>query len=46
MFAEIRNLFDKEYIASHSVRDNAGIDDEILHPGEPISAYLGLKVSL
>ncbi len=46
LFAEIRNIFDKEYISTHSVRNTATVDDEILNPGAPISAYIGLKVRM
>jgi len=45
-FAELRNLTDKKYVSSHSVRDIAAEDAAILHAGEPRSVYFGLKVSL
>ncbi|WP_323846957.1 TonB-dependent receptor family protein [Microbulbifer magnicolonia] len=43
VFAEMKNLTDKEYIARHSVRDIAAVDAAILHPGEPLSAYAGVE---
>ena len=45
-YAELRNLTDKKYVSSHSVRDIAFEDDAILNAGEPRSVYFGLKVSL
>ncbi|WP_158972554.1 TonB-dependent receptor domain-containing protein [Paraglaciecola sp. L3A3] len=45
-YAEIRNLTDKKYVSSHSVRDIAAADAAILNAGEPRSVYLGLKISL
>lgn len=43
VFAEIRNLFDRDYIATHSVQANAASDAAILFPGEPRSAYVGFE---
>jgi iron complex outermembrane receptor protein len=45
-FIDIQNIGDKEYIASHGVRDSAAIDADILNPGAPLSAYLGLQMQL
>ena len=44
MFVEVRNLLDEEYVATHSVRDAAAATDELLNPGEPLSAYAGVRV--
>lgn len=44
VFGEIRNLTDEDYIAMFSVRDSAGPTDAILTPGEPRSAYVGVKL--
>lgn len=46
VFAEVRNLFDRDYIATHSVRAVAAEDDAILSPGAPLSAYLGIEYRL
>jgi iron complex outermembrane receptor protein len=43
VFADLRNLGDEDYIASHGVRDVAGSNDAILNPGEPRSLYLGFQ---
>jgi iron complex outermembrane receptor protein len=47
LFAEVKNLADKEYVASHGVRDSlpGGADSNvaILNPGEPLSAYAGVE---
>lgn len=43
VFAELRNLLDENYIASHSVRDIAAANADILNPGEPLSAYMGVQ---
>jgi len=42
-FAEIRNLLDEKHVASHNVRVSASADDEILRPGEPLSAFFGVR---
>lgn len=44
VYAELRNLTDKEYISMFTVKDVAQADDAILNPGEPRSAYLGVKM--
>ncbi|AFJ02320.1 TonB-dependent receptor [Methylophaga frappieri] len=46
VFAEVRNLFEKDYIASHSVRAVAASSDAILNPGAPLSAYVGIEYRL
>ncbi|SFK74643.1 TonB-dependent receptor family protein [Methylophaga sulfidovorans] len=43
VFAEVRNLFERDYIASHSVRAVASESDAILNPGAPLSAYAGIE---
>ncbi len=43
IFAEVRNLFDEEFIANHGVREQASENDAILNPGEPRSVYIGLQ---
>lgn len=43
-FAELRNLGDRTYVATHSVRASASSNDAILNPGEPRSAYVGFRV--
>jgi iron complex outermembrane receptor protein len=44
VFGEIRNLTDRDYISLFSVRDMATPGDAILTPGEPRSAYVGIKL--
>lgn len=44
LFAELHNLSDEDYIASHAVRSVAREDDAILNPGEPLSAYVGVSM--
>jgi iron complex outermembrane receptor protein len=46
IYAELRNLADKEYISVFTVKDVAQADDAILNPGEPRSAYVGVKLQL
>lgn len=46
VFIDVQNLQDEDYIASHGVRDIAGADAEILNPGAPLSAYLGIQVQI
>lgn len=43
VFAEVRNLFERDYIASHGVRAVASESDAILNPGAPLSAYVGIE---
>lgn len=46
VFAEVRNLFDRDYITSHGVEDISDADSQILNPGAPLSAYLGVEYRL
>lgn len=46
VFAEVRNLLDRDYIATHSVRAEASESDAILNPGAPLSAYIGFEYKL
>jgi iron complex outermembrane receptor protein len=43
VFAEARNLADKDYVASVVVKDRAGAGDAVLHPGGPRSIYVGAR---
>ena len=43
VFAELRNLLDKKYVAMLNVRDRANEDAEVLFPGARRSAYLGAR---
>lgn len=43
-FAELRNLGDKNYVGTHSVVNAGAANSAILSPGEPRSAYLGVKL--
>lgn len=44
-FADVRNLFDRDYIAGTAVQANArGLDGAWYFPGDPRSAYVGLQV--
>ena len=45
LFGEVRNLFDKDYIATLGVLNVAGSDARVLYPGAPLSAYTGLRFS-
>lgn len=44
LFAEVRNLADKNYVSLFSVRDAAAADAAILSPGEPRSVYVGARL--
>ena len=46
IFGELRNLADRTYVATHSVRAAASPNDAILNPGEPRSAYVGFRARL
>lgn len=46
VFAEVRNLFDRDYIASHGVETVSAPDSDILSPGAPLSAYVGIEYKL
>jgi iron complex outermembrane recepter protein len=42
-YAELRNLLDEDYIASHGVRNLATPNAQILNPGDSTSAYVGVE---
>ncbi|NCT96178.1 MAG: TonB-dependent receptor [Comamonadaceae bacterium] len=44
VFAEARNLADKNHVSYFSVRDRAGTNDAILQSGEPRSFYVGARL--
>ncbi|WP_084197328.1 TonB-dependent receptor family protein [Solimonas soli] len=44
VYAELRNLSDKNYVAFFSVKDAAAPDDAILTPGEPRALYVGTRL--
>ncbi|UHQ18779.1 TonB-dependent receptor [Lysobacter sp. KIS68-7] len=44
VFAELRNVFDKDYVSTISVRDVADADAAILQPGAPRSVYVGVRL--
>jgi iron complex outermembrane receptor protein len=46
LFAEVRNLLDKDYVGAMSVRDRAGAADAILQPGAPRSVHVGMRLRL
>jgi iron complex outermembrane receptor protein len=43
VFAEARNLEDKDYVGGVVVKDRAGANDALLHPGAPRSIYVGAR---
>lgn len=43
-FAEVRNVFDREYIATVTVLDMASANARVLYPGAPRSVYTGLRI--
>jgi iron complex outermembrane receptor protein len=43
VFADAVNVGDRNYIASHSVRNFASANDAILNPGLPASVYVGIR---
>jgi iron complex outermembrane receptor protein len=45
LFGEVRNVFDKDYIATVSVLNVAPANARVLNPGAPVSAYTGLRFS-
>lgn len=45
VYADARNLTDKEYVSLFSVRNQAGSDAAILQAGEPRSVYVGLTLN-
>lgn len=44
VYAELRNVGNREYISMFTVKDVAQASDAILNPGEPRSAHVGLKL--
>jgi iron complex outermembrane receptor protein len=44
LFGEVRNLLDKDYVATLGVRDEAAADAAILQPGAPRSVSVGLRL--
>ena len=46
VFGEVRNLFGTDYIATLNVLPVAGADARILYPGTPLSAYVGVRLSM
>lgn len=45
LFGEVRNLFDRDYIATLGVLNAASADARVLYPGAPRSAYTGVRLS-
>ncbi|NOU41698.1 MAG: TonB-dependent receptor [Methylotenera sp.] len=43
VYAEARNLADKDNIAAVTVKDRAGPNDQVLQPGAPRSFYVGAR---
>lgn len=46
VYAEFRNVLDAHYIATIGVRDVAANDAEVLNPGEPRAAFVGVQARL
>lgn len=46
VYAEFRNVLEAHYIATIGVRDVAANDAEILNPGEPRAAFVGVQARL
>ncbi len=44
LYAELRNLGDKNYVSLFSVKDKAAANAAILTPGEPRSVYVGARL--
>ena len=44
VFVELKNLFDRDYIATVSVLDRAAVDSANLNPGAPRSLYVGARL--
>jgi iron complex outermembrane receptor protein len=44
LYAEARNLADRNYVSQFSVRDTAAANAAILTPGEPRSLYVGARL--
>ncbi len=45
LFADVRNLFDREYIATLGVLNVAAAGARVLYPGAPTSVYTGIRYS-
>ncbi|MCC6164843.1 MAG: TonB-dependent receptor [Acidobacteria bacterium] len=45
LFGEVRNVFDRHYVATLGVLNVAGADARVLYPGSPRAAHVGLRVS-
>ena len=43
VFGELRNLLDKDYIATVGVMNETAADASVLYPGAPLSAYFGAR---
>jgi iron complex outermembrane receptor protein len=37
------SVYAKDYVANQSVRNAASVDDAILNPGAPLSAFVGIR---
>ncbi len=46
VFGELRNITDRQYVATLSVQNQANADAAILNPGAPRAAYVGVRVQL
>jgi len=46
IYAEARNLLDREYVATVVVKDQASASSQVLFPGAPRSVYLGARFLL
>ena len=44
VFVQVHNILDEEYVANHSVRDRATVNDAILNPGAPLSVFAGAQI--
>ena len=44
VFAELKNLTDKDYVSTLSVLDSANVNSAILYPGAPLSVYAGVRM--
>jgi iron complex outermembrane receptor protein len=43
VFAEARNLADKDYVAAVGVKTRSDVSDDVLNPGAPRSIYVGAR---
>ena len=43
VFGELRNLLDRDYIATVGVMNETASDASVLYPGAPVSAYFGAR---